>query len=63
MKVRCPRCGNETVYGPENPYRPFCCKRCKESDLFDWLSDDVSSEEETDDEQGDFPGSKPKPFH
>jgi len=43
MIVRCPRCGQETDYSPENPYRPFCSKRCKESDLYNWLCDEPES--------------------
>ncbi|MFI4928544.1 MAG: DNA gyrase inhibitor YacG, partial [Burkholderiales bacterium] len=27
--VRCPACGGDSVYAPSNPYRPFCCERCK----------------------------------
>ncbi|MEQ1804683.1 MAG: DNA gyrase inhibitor YacG, partial [Burkholderiaceae bacterium] len=27
--VTCPTCQGESVYGPENPARPFCSQRCK----------------------------------
>ena len=29
----CPACGNDSVYAPSNPYRPFCSARCKGVDL------------------------------
>jgi endogenous inhibitor of DNA gyrase (YacG/DUF329 family) len=38
-KVRCPQCGGELLWSPENPWRPFCCERCKQIDLGAWASD------------------------
>lgn len=37
--VKCPACGGASVYGPDNPYRPFCCARCKNVDLGAWASE------------------------
>jgi hypothetical protein len=37
--VSCPRCGAQVAWRPENPYRPFCSKRCKLIDLGDWASE------------------------
>lgn len=37
--VRCPQCGEETPWSPENPWRPFCSERCKLIDLGCWASD------------------------
>jgi endogenous inhibitor of DNA gyrase (YacG/DUF329 family) len=37
--VRCPACGGDSVYAPSNPYRPFCCARCKGVDLGAWASE------------------------
>lgn len=37
--VRCPQCGGESVWSPENPWRPFCSERCKLIDLGAWASD------------------------
>jgi uncharacterized protein len=37
--VTCPACGGDSVYGPSNPYRPFCCQRCKTHDLGAWASE------------------------
>lgn len=38
--VKCPACGGQSVYGPQNPYRPFCCARCKNVDFGAWASED-----------------------
>ncbi len=37
--VRCPTCGGDSVYAPNNPFRPFCCERCKQIDLGAWASE------------------------
>ena len=37
--VPCPGCGGDSVYGPANPYRPFCGERCKNHDLGAWASE------------------------
>lgn len=39
LKVRCPHCGGDSVFAPSNPYRPFCCERCKLIDLGAWASE------------------------
>ncbi|HWM44690.1 MAG TPA: DNA gyrase inhibitor YacG [Burkholderiales bacterium] len=39
-KVSCPRCGTETVYSPENRWRPFCGERCRMIDLGKWAADE-----------------------
>ncbi len=38
-KVPCPQCGELVVYHASNPFRPFCCKRCKLIDLGAWADD------------------------
>jgi uncharacterized protein len=38
-KINCRHCGNETVFSPENPFRPFCSERCRLIDLGDWASE------------------------
>jgi endogenous inhibitor of DNA gyrase (YacG/DUF329 family) len=38
-KVRCPQCGGESIYSPENPWRPFCSERCKQIDLGAWAEE------------------------
>lgn len=61
MKVKCPRCGLESEFSADNPYRPFCSRRCKESDLYDWLTEEDGSRAEAEPpkagDSGDFPGS------
>lgn len=37
--VACPTCGGDSVYTPENRYRPFCSERCKNVDLGAWASE------------------------
>jgi endogenous inhibitor of DNA gyrase (YacG/DUF329 family) len=37
--VTCPTCGGESVYAPENPFRPFCSERCKNVDFGAWASE------------------------
>ncbi len=38
-KVACPQCGKASVWTQDNPYRPFCCERCKLVDLGQWASE------------------------
>lgn len=49
--VRCPACGGDSVYSETNPYRPFCCERCKSLDFGAWASESfrVPSEAPPDD--------------
>lgn len=37
--VRCPACSGPSVYAATNPYRPFCCLRCKNLDFGAWASE------------------------
>lgn len=45
--VRCPACGGPSVYGPSNPYRPFCGERCKHLDLGAWAAEQFALPQET----------------
>ncbi|WP_295523891.1 DNA gyrase inhibitor YacG [uncultured Pseudacidovorax sp.] len=38
--VPCPACGQDSVYAPENRFRPFCSARCKGIDLGAWASEE-----------------------
>ena len=38
-QVRCPQCGGDSPWTPENRYRPFCSERCKLIDLGAWASE------------------------
>ena len=48
--VRCPQCGGESFWRPENKYRPFCSERCRLIDLGAWASETyrVPVQEESD---------------
>jgi uncharacterized protein len=57
--VTCPTCGGESVYAPENPYRPFCSERCKNVDLGAWATEGyrVPAPPSTADENGEEPST------
>ena len=38
--VPCPTCKKSTTWSADNPYRPFCCERCKLIDLGAWANED-----------------------
>ena len=56
-KVRCPQCGLESVWNPDNKWRPFCSERCKTIDLGAWASEAyrVPVQEEVDNLSGETP--------
>lgn len=37
--VPCPTCGKPAAFAPGNPWRPFCCERCRSIDLGAWASE------------------------
>ena len=37
--VICPTCGGDSIYGPQNAFRPFCGERCKNIDFGAWASE------------------------
>ncbi|MEK6663830.1 MAG: DNA gyrase inhibitor YacG [Pseudomonadota bacterium] len=37
--VNCPHCGQPSPYDSSNPFRPFCCERCRLIDLGQWASE------------------------
>jgi uncharacterized protein len=59
-KVRCPQCGGDSLWSPDNPWRPFCSERCKQIDLGAWASDAyrIPVQEAND---GDVDGVPPEP--
>lgn len=64
-KVRCPQCGEDALWAPENPNRPFCSERCKQIDLGCWASDSYRiggavSDEEAGSPGLDFPDQPPR---
>lgn len=56
--VACPACGQDSVYAPSNPYRPFCSARCKGIDLGAWASEQFRMP--TDNPPDDEPFGDPK---
>ena len=38
-EVPCPSCRRQALYGPGNPWRPFCSERCRSADLGAWASE------------------------
>jgi len=37
--IACPHCKKEKTWQHNNPFRPFCSKRCKLIDLGDWAAE------------------------
>lgn len=37
MNVKCPNCKKSVEWTAENPFKPFCCERCKLIDLGEWF--------------------------
>ena len=54
--VRCPHCGEEALWAPENPWRPFCSERCKQIDLGCWASDSYRIAGRASDDEAGAPG-------
>lgn len=59
-KVRCPQCGEYSLWSTENPWRPFCSERCKQIDLGCWANESYRipvqpDEHELDGERPDSP--------
>ncbi|MES1932037.1 hypothetical protein T35B1_05483 [Salinisphaera shabanensis T35B1] len=53
--IDCPQCGKPARIAADNPYRPFCSKRCKLVDLGDWLDES----NRIPDPSGSAPGAGP----
>jgi len=39
IPMDCPACGERTLFGPSNPFRPFCSLRCQSNDFGAWASE------------------------
>ncbi len=37
--ILCPTCGKKETWKSANPFRPFCCERCKLIDLGSWADE------------------------
>ncbi|WP_295006286.1 DNA gyrase inhibitor YacG [uncultured Dechloromonas sp.] len=55
-KVRCPQCGEDALWAPENLWRPFCSERCKQIDLGCWASESYRIESQGGDDEAGAPG-------
>ncbi|MDH5446355.1 MAG: DNA gyrase inhibitor YacG [Gammaproteobacteria bacterium] len=38
-RVKCPSCGKQIEWSPEQKWRPFCSDRCRLIDLGDWANE------------------------
>jgi len=38
--VPCPTCKTQVEWSTDNPYRPFCSKRCQLIDLGEWAKEE-----------------------
>lgn len=58
--VVCPTCGGDSVYAPDNPFRPFCSERCKNVDFGAWANESyrVEAKPTTEDLDADDPAPK-----
>lgn len=45
--VTCPQCKQPSLFSSENPFRPFCCERCRLIDLGKWANEDYRVASET----------------
>lgn len=55
-QVRCPNCGGDALWAPENPWRPFCSERCKQIDLGAWASESYRITGQVCDDEARAPG-------
>lgn len=51
--MRCPQCGAGIRYQTDNPFRPFCCERCKLIDLGAWANENYRVAVKDDDKAED----------
>lgn len=56
-QVRCPACGGDSLFAPENRFRPFCCQRCRQLDLGAWATESFRVAAPTDEETAATPAS------
>ncbi len=59
--VRCPACQGPSLYGPNNPWRPFCSQRCKHMDLGAWASEEFRVPTEAPPEDAPFGDPRTQP--
>jgi uncharacterized protein len=56
--VKCPTCGKEVRWVPENRFRPFCSERCRQIDLGAWAAEKyrIGGADENEAPSDDTPG-------
>lgn len=59
--IRCPGCGNPSVYSTDNPFRPFCSARCKNNDFGAWASEGFAVPADPDPDLPDPPADPGQP--
>ncbi len=45
--VKCPTCGKPVEWIHDEPFKPFCCERCKLIDLGEWAMEEKKIPGET----------------
>ena len=60
--IRCPGCGGASVYGPDNPARPFCSARCKNNDFGAWAREGYRVEAQPEPGDEDEPATPAPPI-
>lgn len=61
-RIRCPGCGGTSLYGADNPFRPFCSERCRQHDLGAWASENYRFGQ-GEGPNGESPGELPPAEH
>ena len=40
LRVSCPGCSTQVLWREDNPHRPFCSDRCRQSDFIAWANEE-----------------------
>ena len=56
--VPCPHCGGPSRYETANPYRPFCCERCRNIDLGAWANEEHRLPDDSPQDDNDFENTR-----
>jgi endogenous inhibitor of DNA gyrase (YacG/DUF329 family) len=59
LTVTCPTCKRPVAWTPEQPFRPFCCERCKLIDLGEWVMEEKRIPGEPSDEALGYDDGEP----
>jgi endogenous inhibitor of DNA gyrase (YacG/DUF329 family) len=54
LTVKCPTCGKQVAWKPENRFRPFCSERCKQIDLGAWAAEKYAIGSDAQDPDGEI---------